>query len=94
MLFIPALFRAPRKSHVKLLARDVHGLGTIEGIDDSHVLHGKVIHRVEVAGAIVNIKPGQTKSFGSYGAVNTVTTIAVSTLLLTTYSHLNPLLIK
>ncbi|CAN0540204.1 unnamed protein product, partial [Ectocarpus sp. 12 AP-2014] len=26
-------------SYVKLLIRDLHGLGTLGGIDDSHVLH-------------------------------------------------------
>ncbi|CAN0111277.1 unnamed protein product [Scytosiphon promiscuus] len=54
-------------SYVKLFARDVHGLGTLEGIDDSHVLHGnKAVHRVEVSGMVVHIKPGTTKTFGSY----------------------------
>ncbi|CAM9396045.1 unnamed protein product, partial [Hapterophycus canaliculatus] len=54
-------------SYVKLFARDVHGLGTLEGIDDSHVLHGnKAVHRVEVSGMVVHVKPGATKAFGSY----------------------------
>lgn len=57
----------PGKSFVKLFARDVHGLGTLDGIDDSHVLHGKAIHRVEVLGMVVNVKPGATKMFGGYG---------------------------
>lgn len=53
---------------MKLFARDVHGLGTLDGIDDSHVLHGsKAVHRVEVSGVVVHIKPGATKAFGSYG---------------------------
>ncbi|CAM9393581.1 unnamed protein product [Laminaria digitata] len=53
-------------SYVKLFARDVHGLGTLDGIDDSHVLHGKAIHRVEVLGMVVHVKPGATKMFGGY----------------------------
>ncbi|CAN0516311.1 unnamed protein product, partial [Ectocarpus sp. 12 AP-2014] len=54
-------------SYVKLLIRDVHGLGTLGGIDDSHVLHGnKAIHGVEVSGAVVHVKPGATKASGSY----------------------------
>ena len=53
---------------MKLLVRDVHGLGTIDGIDDSHVFHDKAIQRVEVAGVVVHIKFGATKSFGGYGA--------------------------
>ncbi|CAN0281652.1 unnamed protein product, partial [Ectocarpus sp. 8 AP-2014] len=54
-------------SYVKLLIRDVHGLGTLGGIDDSHVLHGnKAIHRVEVSGVVVHVKPGATKASGSY----------------------------
>ena len=57
-----------KQSYVKLFARDVHGLGTLEGIDDSHVLHGnKAVHRVQVSGIVVHIKPGATKAFGSYG---------------------------
>lgn len=56
------------QSYVKLLIRDVHGLGTLGGIDDSHVLHGnKAIHRVEVSGVVVHVKPGATKASGSYG---------------------------
>ncbi|CAM9493143.1 unnamed protein product [Ectocarpus sp. 4 AP-2014] len=54
-------------SYVKLVIRDVHGLGTLGGIDDSHVLHGdKAIHRVEVSGVVVHVKPGATKASGSY----------------------------
>lgn len=57
-----------RQSYVKLFSRDIHGLSTLEGIDDSHVLHGnKAVHRVEVSGIVVHIKPGATKAFGSYG---------------------------
>lgn len=56
------------QSYVKLLIRDVHGLGILGGIDDSHVLHGnKAIHRVEVSGTVVHVKPGATKASGSYG---------------------------
>ncbi|CAB1115164.1 unnamed protein product [Ectocarpus sp. CCAP 1310/34] len=55
------------ESYVKLLIRDVHGLGTLGGIDDSHVLHGnKAIHRVEVSGVVVHVKPGATKASGSF----------------------------
>eukprot|EP00903_Cladosiphon_okamuranus_P008110 g7817.t1 len=54
-------------SYVKLFARDIHGLGTLESIDDSHVLHGnKAVHRVEVSGVVVHVKPGATKALGSY----------------------------
>lgn len=52
---------------MKLFARDVHGLSTLDGIDDSHVLHGKAIHRVEVMGMVVHAKAGATKMFGGYG---------------------------
>lgn len=52
---------------MKLFSRDVHAMGTLEGIDDSHVLHGKAANRVEVSGIVVHVKPGQTKTFGSYG---------------------------
>lgn len=31
-------------------------MGTLEGIDDSHVLHGKAALRVEVSGIVVHIK--------------------------------------
>lgn len=62
------LYMQTKQSYVKLFARDVHGLGTLEGIDDSHVLHGnKAVHRVQVSGIVVHIKPGATKAFGSYG---------------------------
>lgn len=52
---------------MKLFVRDVHDLGLLEGIDDSHLLHGKPIQRAEVMGVVVCIKPGQTKTFGGYG---------------------------
>lgn len=67
---MPVFVRIPpviEKSYVKLFARDVHGLDTLDGIDDSHVLHGKAIHRVEVLGMVVHVKPGATKMFGGYG---------------------------
>lgn len=55
------------KSYVKLFSKDVHAMDTLDGIDDSHVLHGKAVQRVEVFGIVVHVKPGQTKTLGSYG---------------------------
>lgn len=52
---------------MKLFVRDVHGMAALEGVDDSHFLHGKAAHRVEVLGVVVHVKPGQTKTLGSYG---------------------------
>lgn len=55
------------KTYVKLFSKDVHAMDTLDGIDDSHVLHGKAVQRVEVFGIAVHIKPGQTKTLGGYG---------------------------
>lgn len=58
-----------RKNHVMLFARDVHMLGTFDGIDDSHVLHDKGIQGVQVLEIVVNVKEGATKTCGGYGEV-------------------------
>lgn len=67
VLVLDTSFDHARKAHVRLFVQHALALGTLEGIDDSHVLHGKPIQRAEVLGTVVNIKPGQTKTFGGYG---------------------------
>ena len=43
-------------SHVKLLVRDIHALGTFPGIADSHMLGGHPLSRVEVVGTVVSVE--------------------------------------